>query len=207
MQVLENVSKALRKQRRVNGTKQNYIVCSLTGAEFSSMREYKQYIQSKAAVRTVQRYNLTEQVAYSYMRNRSVEDKAYAVRIMQRDQNKAYHQVQQRRYWAQQAMDTEFYEEVQYLAWDEVREDWYSTSKTDSKAVEIPVVHYLVEDYLERLLRHSALIVEHGGVSLSRESIKALLKASDSESYRWYNAVQDAWEVCSNNESDTEVPF
>lgn len=195
------------KQRRVDGKRQWYWLDTNTGLEFATKKEHKQYMQAQASSGTVQRYNLTEQVAYSYMRNRSVEDKAYAVRIMQRDQNKAYHQVQQRRYWAQQAMDTEFYEEVQHLAWDEVKECWYSTSKTDPKAVEIPVVHYLVEDYLERLLRHSALIVGNGGVSLSREDIKVLLKASDSESYRWYNAVQDAWGVCSNNESDTEVPF
>lgn len=201
------VSEPLRKQRRVDGKKQNYIVCSLTGAEFASMKQYNQYKQAESSSRAVQRFNLTEQVAYSYMRNRSVEDKAYAVSIMQRDQNKAYKQVQQRRYWAQQAMDTDFNEEVHYVAWDSSKEDWYSTSKDDSNAVEVPTVHYLVEDYLERLLRHSEIIVSNGGASLSRLDIKALLSASDAESYRWYNAVQDAQSVCSAEESEVVVPF
>jgi len=200
-------SEPLRKQRRVDGKKQNYIVCSLTGTEFGSMREYKQYIQCKSSRKPVQRFNLVEQVAYSYMRNRSTEDKAYAVSIMQRDQNKAYRQVQERKYWAKQAMDTEFNEEVHYIAWDNGKQDWYNTSKHDSNAVEVPVVTYLVEDYLERLLRHSELIVSNGGASLSRLEVKALLSASDAESYRWFNAVQDAQALCSAEELDVVVPF
>lgn len=201
------VSEPLRKQRRVDGKKQNYIVCSLTGTEFGSMKEYKQYIQSKSSSRPVQRFNLVEQVAYSYMRNRSTEDKAYAASIMQRDQNKAYRQVQERKYWAKQAMDTDFNEEVHHVAWDSVKEQWYSSSKGDCNAVEVPTVHYLVEDYLERLLRHSELIVGNGGASLSRSEVKSLLSASDAESYRWYNAIQDAQAVCSAEESEVVVPF
>lgn len=201
------VFEPLRKQRRVDGKKQNYIVCSVTGAEFASMKQYNQYKQSESSSKDVQRFNLTEQVAYSYMRNRSTEDKAYAVSIMQRDQNKAYKQVQQRKYWAKQAMDTDFNEEVHHIAWDSVKEQWYSSSKEDCNAVEVPTVHYLVEDYLERLLRHSELIVVNGGASLSRLEVKSLLSASDAESYRWYNAVQDAQAVCSAEESDVVVPF
>jgi hypothetical protein len=209
----------LRKQRRVDGKKQNYWLDTATGLEYSSKpldrRKHKSNADTAAVLeeqlqRCTGRFSLIEQVQYSYEREHSTLDKQRIAALLDRNQYRAFENVHNRYYWARLAADREFKQLEQWLVWDTDKLMLSEATESTEQAFSVPLVHYSMQDYSERcrgLAERLVKAVQCSSKGLTIELVKEVLKVSDREAIRWRNAVVDALSVCTATETTQGVPF
>lgn len=209
----------VRKQRRVDGKKQNYWLDTDTGLEYSSKpqdkRKHKSNTEAATALREqlqrcTGRFSLVEQVQYSYEREHSTLDKQRIAALLDRNQQRAFENIHNRYYWARLAADAEFEQPEQWLVWDTDKLMLVAATESTERAFSVPVVHYSMQDYSERCRGLAerlvnALYCDCAGLTVAM--VKEVLKVSDREAVRWRNAVVDALSVCTATETNQGVPF
>lgn len=209
----------MRKQRRVDGKKQNYWLDTDTGLEYSSKPQDRRKHRSGADTadalqeqlqRCTGRFNLTEQVQYSYEREHSTLDKQRIAALLDRNQYRAFENVHNRYYWARLAADAEFEQPEQWLVWDTDKLVLLEATASTERAFSVPLVQYSMQDYSERCRGLAERLVKalySGSKGLTIGMVKEVLKVSDREAVRWRNAVVDALSVCTATETTQGVPF
>ena len=209
----------VRKQRRVDGRKQNYWLDTDTGLEYSSKPQDKRKHRSSSSTasalqeqlqRCTGRFNLTEQVQYSYEREHSTLDKQRIAALLDRNQYRAFENVHSRYYWARLAADADFEQPEQWLVWDTDKLVLLEATASTERAFSVPLVQYSMQDYSERcrgLAKRLVNALYSSSKGLTIEMVKEVLKVSDREAVRWRNAVVDALSVCTATETTQGVPF
>lgn len=209
----------MRKQRRVDGRKQNYWLDTDTGLEYSSKPQDKRKHRSSSSTasalqeqlqRCTGRFNLTEQVQYSYEREHSTLDKQRIAALLDRNQYRAFENVHSRYYWARLAADADFEQPEQWLVWDTDKLVLLEATASTERAFSVPLVQYSMQDYSERcrgLAKRLVNALYSSSKGLTIEMVKEVLKVSDREAVRWRNAVVDALSVCTATETTQGVPF